>query len=179
MATTFNAALKSLLLVIILGFGSGCMQIVKTDMDTYLEDMKQFKRKHVVFLTTIEDLAERYDLYQGKEIELSAPVSYFGKDDFETWYIILGENTTIIRAYENNYRDYTDIYAHNLLSWVTNEEGELTVRGKLTQKGIELSLLTYQDYTVETDLKPQRYRQYSRDKPPSIPSQQGYRYGRN
>ena len=177
MTTTLNAAMKSLLLAIILGFGSGCMQIVKTDMDTYLEDNKQFKRKHVVFLTTIEDLAERYDLYQGKDIELSARVSYFGKDDFETWYITLGENTATIRAYEDNYRDYTDIYAHNLLSWVTSEEGELTVRGKLNQNGIELSLLTYQDYTVETDLKPQRYRQYSTDKPAAIPSQQGYRYG--
>jgi hypothetical protein len=178
MTTTLNAVLKPLLLAILLGFGSGCMQIVKTDMDTYLENKKQFKRKHVVFLTTIEELAERYDLYQGKDIELSAPVSYFGKDDFETWYITLGENTTTIRAYEDNYRDYTDIYAHNLLSWVTSEEGELTVRGKLKQNGIELSLLIYQDYTVETDLKPQRYRQYSRDKPTSIPSQQGYRYGR-
>ena len=178
MTTTFNAALQSLLLAILVGFGSGCLQIVKTDMDTYLQDEKQFKRKHVVFLTTIGDLAERYDLYQGKDIELSAPVSYFGKDDFETWYITLGENTTTIRAYEDNYRDYTDIYAHNLLSWVTSEEGELTVRGKLKQNGIELSLLTYQEYTVETDFKPQRYRQYSTDKPASIHSQQGYRYGR-
>ena len=178
MTTTLNAAMKSLLLAILLGFGSGCMQIVKTDMDTYLEDKKQFKRKHVVFLTTIGDLAEHYDLYQGKDIELSAPVSYFGKDDFETWYITLGENTATIRAYEDHYRDYTDIYAHNLLSWVTSEEGELTVRGKLKQNGIELSLLIYKDYTVETDLKPQRYRQYSTDKPASIPSQQGYRYGR-
>jgi len=41
MTTTYNAALKSLLLAILLGLGSGgCMQIVKTDMDTYLEDKK-------------------------------------------------------------------------------------------------------------------------------------------
>ena len=177
MTITFYSALRSLLMVIILALGSACMQIVKTDMDTYLANKKPFKRKHVVFSTNIEDITERYDLYHEKEIELSAPVSYFGRDDFETWYITLEENDRTIRAYENNFKDYTDMYAQNLLAWVSREEGELTIRGKLKEKGIEITLLTYKDYTVDTSLKPQRYRQYSTDKPAYIPSQQGYRYG--
>jgi len=178
MKITLTSVLGFLLMVMLLTLCYGCMQIVKTDMDTYLVNKKQFKRKHVVFETTIEDLTERYDLYYGKDVELTAPVSYFGRDDFKTWYITLAENDTTIRAYEHNYSVHTDIYAHNLLSWVKSEEGELTVRGKLKENGIELTLLTYKDYTVDTNLKAQRYRQYSTDKPASIPSQQGYRYGR-
>jgi len=177
MTVTFSSALRTLLICILLPLSYGCMQIVKTDMDTYLKDKKPFKRKHLVFSTTIGDLTERYDLYHEKNIEISAPVTYFGKDDFDTWYITLGENDTTIRAYEDNYRDYTDIYAHNLLSWVTSEGGKLTVRGKLKKSGIELTRLTYKDYTVETNLKPQRYRQYSIEKPAYIPSQHGYHYG--
>lgn len=177
MTIIFNATLPIFLWIMVLALASGCMQIVKTDMDTYLKNNKPFKRKHVVFLTSIEDIKEQYDLYYKKEIELSAPVSYFGRDDFETWYIILGENDRTIRAYEDKFKDYTDIYAHNLLAWVKSEDGHLTVRGKLDKNGIEITLLTYKDYTVTTDLKPQRYRQDTTDKPAYSPSQQGYHYG--
>ena len=177
MKNHFTPALLPLLMVIHIILCYGCMQVVKTDMDTYLENKKAFKRKHVVFSTSIEEITERHDLYYEKEIELSAPVTYFGRDGFETWYITLGENDRTIRAYEDNFKDYTDIYAHNLLAWVKSEEGYLTVRGKLKNNGIEITLLSYKNYTVDTDLSPQTQRHYSSDKPAYVPSLQGYRYG--
>lgn len=96
----------------------------------------------------------------------------------ETWHITLEEDGTTIRAYEDNYRDFVDIYAVNLLSWITNEEGKLTVRGKLKKNGIELNQLVYQDYTLDTNLKSQRYRRYEATTPAYISNPQGYRYGR-
>ncbi len=122
MTITFDAALRSLTIVIILAFASGCMQIVKTDMDTYLENKKPFKRKHVVFSTSIEDITERYDLYHGKEIELSAPVSYFGRDDFETWYITLEENDRTIRAYEDNFTRLYRYLCPESPAWVSQRK---------------------------------------------------------
>ena len=175
--TLRNALRQTLTLSAVFCFG--CIQVVKTDMDTYLQNKNQFKRKHVIFSTTMEDITKRYDLYQGKDIELSAPVRFFGRDDFNTWYIEFEENNNTICAYESNYSNYVDIHAHNLLLWVTSEKGHLTVRGKLKKNGIELTQLAYKDYTVQTDLKPYYYKKTSTTRPSGSNIFRGYRYRGN
>lgn len=154
----------------------GCMQTVRTDLDAYLQDQKAFRRKQVILTTTLEDLLSRYEIYQGKEVELSAPVSYFGKEDFQTWYLTLERDGRKLRAYEDRYQDYVDIYALNLLIWVTSEGGEVTVRGKLKEAGIELNQITYKEYSIDTDGLPLSESRASDDRRGYYRYRQGYRY---
>ncbi len=135
---------------------SGCVHMVKTDMDTYLKNQEEFEGKQVVFTTDLQDLFARYDMYRGKEIELTAPVTYFGSWHFRTWYLILDDGGNEIRAYESEYRIYPDRYAVYLMRAAMRENGRVTVRGKLERKGIELNRLFYKDYAVNTNLKTDR-----------------------
>lgn len=141
---------------------SGCRHMVKTDIDSYLENKQDYKRKRVVFTTNLKDLLNRYELYRDREVELTAPISYFGKEDFPTFYLNLTEDGKQIRAYEDNYKNYVNRDALQLLIWAKSEEGSVTVRGKLKQDGIELNQLAYNDYVIDTDVRPYRYRHYYR-----------------
>jgi len=141
---------------------TGCTHMIKTDMDTYLLNKDAYKRKKVVFTTDVADLVDRYELYKGKEVELTAPITYFGKEDFSTWYIILARDEKQIRAYEDNYQKYINPDAFQLLTWAKSEGGAVTVRGKLKEMGIELNQLTYNSYIVHTNSRPYRYRSCSR-----------------
>ena len=49
---------------------AGCRHLVRTDIDTYLENRQEYKRKRVVLTTDLEDLLNRYELYQNKVVEL-------------------------------------------------------------------------------------------------------------
>ena len=168
--------LRVLLVTVVVLSLPGCIEIVKTDVDAYLHNQKAFRGKHVIFTTTLEDLLTRYELYQGKEVELSAPVSYFRKEDFPTWYLTLERDGKQLRAYEDSYSDYVDVYALNLMIWAKSEGGEVTVRGKLKEKGIELNQLAYKEYYIDTDALPLRDSRTSDDRPPYFKYRQGYRY---
>ena len=141
----------SLLLALVLVTGPACRHMVKTDMDTYLNNREAFKGKEVVFTTDLEDLMERFEIYYGKEVEVTAPFSYFGKWHYWTWYLILESGGRSIRAYESEYRNYADRYALFLLRVASSEKGSVTVRGKLEGNGIELSRLFYKNFTVNTN----------------------------
>ena len=171
-----NLIVLMILFIIVLSTLPCCIQLVKTDLDTYLQNPKAFRRKQVILTTTLEDLLSRYELYQGKEVELSAPVSYFGKEDFQTWYLTLERDGKQLRAYEDSYRNYVDIYTLNLMIWVKSEGGEVTVRGKLKEKGIELNQLAYKEYYIDTDALPLRHSRASDDRPSYFKYRQGYRY---
>ena len=137
--------------------------MIRTDLDTYLAHREAYKRKRVVFTTDLEDLLNRYELYQDKEVELSAPVSYFGKEGFSTFYLNLTKDGKQIRAYEDNYKQYVDRDALQLLLWARSDGGEVTVRGKLKENGIELMQLAYNDYVIDTNVRPYRYGHYYRN----------------
>jgi hypothetical protein len=151
---------KQLSFVIVAFVFSGCGHMIKTDMDDYLQNKEAFKRKRVVFTTDPEDLLDRYELFKGKEVELTARVSYFGKEDFPTFYLTLDEDGKQIRAYEENYSRYVNRDALQLLIWTKTEGGQVTVRGKLKDDGIELNQLVYNEYVVNTNTRPHRYRPY-------------------
>ena len=171
-----NLMLFTVLFIVTFSSLPACIQMVKTDLDTYMQNQKVFRRKHVVFTTTLEDLLARYELYQGKEVELTAPVSYFGKEDFHTWYLTLERDGEQLRAYEDSYRDYVDIYTLNLMIWVKSEGGDVTVRGKVKEKGIELNRLAYKEYYLDTDALPLRHSSAADDRPSYFKFRQGYRY---
>jgi uncharacterized protein YxeA len=149
----------------------GCSHMIKTDMDNYLQNKEAFKRKRVVFTTDPKDLSNRYELFKGKEVELTARVSYFGKEDFPAFYLTLDEHGKQIRAYEENYTRYVNRDALQLLIWAKTEGGQVTVRGKLKDDGIELSELAYNNFVVNTNTRPYRYRPHYR---PYLRNYSGY-----
>ncbi len=140
----------------------GCAPLVKTTMDSYLKNQEYYKGKRVVFTTDLEDLLERYELYRNKEVELTAPLAYFGKRKFWTWYLILEKNGKKIRCYETRYRLYPGQDALFLLLQARSEGGEVTVRGVPMYGGIELNRIIYKNSVVATNYKPYRYRHYYR-----------------
>jgi len=153
-----------------------CKHTVKTDMDTYLRNQDNYRRKNIVFIASLEDLVLRHQLYQGRMVEISAPVTSFGKEGFRTWHVMLEKDGKSIRAYEDNYRDQVALPALNLLLWVTGEKGALSVRGKLKEDGIELNGLAYKEYSVNTDLVEER-NSYRLNRNPSLDRfRSGYRY---
>jgi hypothetical protein len=101
---------------------------------------------------------ERYETFENREVELSAPVIYCGKEGFDTFYITLEKNGKHIRAYEENYYRYVNAEALQLVLWAKSEGGEVTVRGKLKDDGIELNQLGYKEYLVNTNRRPRSYR---------------------
>jgi hypothetical protein len=132
---------------------SGCVHTVETDLDTYLKNKEEFEGKQVIFKTDLQDLSQRYEMYRGKVIELTSPVTYFGNWNFWTWYLILDDGENNIRAYESGYRLYPDRYAINLLQTAKKDEGDVTIQGKLEKNGIELNRIYYKDFAVNTNLK--------------------------
>ena len=137
---------------------TGCMskEIVKVDLDTYLKNQQQykgeqFKDKEVVITATLKDVNARYDLYKGKIIELSAPVTYYGKSLFWTWYITLQKEGFKLRCYEDHYRLYPDTLAVDAALKARTSGGEVTVRGKLYSDGLEMERLMYNGYNIDTN----------------------------
>jgi len=144
--------------VIVLVVIVGCAPMIKIDIDTYLQNPDHYRKMDVVFTTDLEDLLERYELYKGKEIEITAPATSFGNWKFWTWYLMLEKNGKKVRAYESEYRIYPDLYALDLMKVVRSEGGEVTVRGKLNRDGIELDRLAYKNFSINTNIK--SYRPY-------------------
>lgn len=139
-------------------FVTGCTHMIKTDMDTYLNNKEEYNRGKIVFTTDLKDLADRYGLYRGREVELTAPSTYWGREDFATWYMILATDGVEIRAYENNYHNYINEDLLQLLTLAKSEGGEVTVRGKVGEEGVELNQLTYKGYRVYTNRRPYQAR---------------------
>ena len=137
-------------------FFSGCVHMVKTDLDTYMENKEEFKGKQVVLKTDLQDLSARYDMYRGKRVELTAPVTYSGSWNFWTWHIILDDGDNMIRAYESEYRVYADRRAVYLLWAAVREKGSVTIQGKVEKNGIELNRIFYKDYAINTNVKMDR-----------------------
>ena len=153
-----NKYLKTLIFLIGVFILSSCIHTVKTNMNNYLQNRGAYKWKRVVFTTDLNDILERYDTFTGKEVELTAPVGYFGKDDFPTFYLLLEEEGRQLRAYEENYHRYVNGDALQLLLLANREGGKVSVRGTLKEDGIELQQLVYNEYLVNTNKPPYRYR---------------------
>jgi hypothetical protein len=149
-----------LIIIVTLLSLAGCSPkpIIKVDLDTYLRNPDQYKDQQVVIATTLKDVTERFDLYRGKVVELSAPVTYYGFGGFWTWHIILEKDGEKLRCYEYKYRLYPDPTAVNLALSAKTQEGEVTVQGELLRDGIELNRLKYKSFNINTNLDFYKYR---------------------
>jgi len=144
-------------LLCLIFFVSTCSRtIIRVDMDTFLENQAFLEEKSVLITTELNAVKEQYALLEGKNIELTAPVSYFGDRKFRTWYVILEKDGKTLRCYESKYRLYPERNATFLLMKARDEGGEITVRGKLYYDGIELNYLIYKNYVVNTNYRTKR-----------------------
>ena len=112
---------KAVYLYLVLAFiSSSCTHMVKTDIDTYLQNRQEYEGKKIVFITDLEDLLNRHEIYQDREVELTAPITYLGKEGFSTWYITLEQDEQKIRAYEECYHNWIHQTALELFNTGSN-----------------------------------------------------------
>lgn len=132
----------------------GCTKMISVDGDTYMQNQAFYDGKHVLIKTDLEDVLDQYKLYEGKNVELTAPVTYYGDRGFSRWYLTLEKDGKGLRCYEERYRYYLPWKALYLVRWAKSEGGEVTARGKLKKDGIELYQLAYKDLTINTSTVP-------------------------
>jgi hypothetical protein len=151
---------SSICAAILLFAATGCMQkeLVRVDLDTYMKNQQQYKDKRVVITATLQDIAEHYDRYRGREIELSAPLTYYGIGGFWTWYVLLEKDGKKLRCYEDKYRIYPDPSAVDLALTARAKQGIVTTRGDLMKNGLELNRLKYNGYDIDTNSDLYKYR---------------------
>ena len=139
---------------------TGCMQkeLVRVDLDTYLKNQQQYKDKRVVITASLQDIAEHYDRYKNREIEVSAPLTYYGSSGFWTWYVLLEKDGKKLRCYEYRYRIYPDPSAVDLALSARSQGGNVTAQGELMSDGLELNRLKYSGYDIDTNSDLYKYR---------------------
>ena len=139
---------------------TGCMQkeLVRVDLDTYLKNQQQYKDKRVVITASLQDIAEHYDRYKNREIEVSAPLTYYGSSRFWTWYVLLEKDGKKLRCYEYRYRIYPDPSAVDLALSARSQGGNVTAQGELMSDGLELNRLKYSGYDIDTNSDLYKYR---------------------
>jgi hypothetical protein len=139
---------------------TGCMQkeLVRVDLDTYLKNQQQYKDKRVVITASLQDIAEHYDRYKNREIEVSAPLTYYGSGGFWTWYVLLEKDGKKLRCYEYRYRIYPDPSAVDLALSARSQGGNVTAQGELMSDGLELNRLKYSGYDIDTNSDLYKYR---------------------
>jgi hypothetical protein len=144
---------KQTLAALLLASMIGCAPkpLIRVDIDTYMKNQAQYKDKNVVIETTLKDVVKNYDLYKGKDIELSAPITYHGKSLFRTWYLMLEKDGMKLRCYEDKYQHYPDPLAVDVGLKARRHKDAVTVRGKLYSDGLSLDRIIYDGYDINTN----------------------------
>jgi hypothetical protein len=144
---------KQTLAVLVLASMIACAPkpLIRVDIDTYMKNEAQYKDKNVVVETTLKDVVKNYALYKGKDVELSAPVTYYGKSLFWTWYLLLEKDGMKLRCYEDKYRQYPDPLAVDVGLKARRHGDAVTVRGKLYSDGLSLDRIIYDGYDINTN----------------------------
>ena len=132
----------------------GCSRMIRVDAKSYLQNQAFYEGKKTLIAVDLGDVLEQYELFQGKHIEVTAPVTYFEKKDSPGWFLTLEQNGKKLRCYEDDYRHFVPQNALHLARWAKREGGEVTARGKLKHGGIELNQLSYKTLVVNTKIVP-------------------------
>ena len=131
-----------------------CTRMIRVDAKSYLQNQTLYEGKKTLIAVDLGDVLEHYELFQGKDIEVTAPVTHFEKKDSPGWFLILEKEGKKLRFYEDDYRHFVPQNALHLARWAKREGGEVTARGKLSKGGVELDQLTYKKLSVNTNLVP-------------------------
>ena len=136
-------------------FLAGCgHQIIKVDSDTYFSNQASYQDKNTIITADLVDVVDRNDLFEGKWIEFSAPITHFEERDSPVWYLIFEKEGRTIRAYESNFLGWVPPDATYLARWAKKEGGDVTALGKVLKGNMELDELTYKSLVVNTSAIP-------------------------
>ncbi len=102
----------------------------------------------------LQDVHTHYEALEDNDIEVTAPVTYYGRRQFWTWYLRLEESGCTLRCYTHHYRLRADRFAELLLESAMREGGEITVVGTLRSKGLETRIILYNGQIVRTNIRP-------------------------
>ena len=138
--------------------GSCMRAAVRLDLDTYLRQQALYGGQDVIITASLDDVLARYGLYEGKMIEVAAPVAYFSSAGFWTWHLMLSDNGNTLRCYTHHYRVEPGWDAVNLLTLARNRKEAVTVLGTLKKEGIDIERLTWNGASADPDYKPPRPR---------------------
>ena len=132
---------------------SGCTskEQVRVDIDKFILDQTSYINKDVTITATLKDIVSRYHLYLGKQIEVSAPFTYYGSEKFWTWYIRLEKGADMLRCYTHYYRIKPENRATNLLLMAKNKKEPITVIGDLHRDGLDIKEFFYDGLRVRPD----------------------------
>ena len=130
----------------------GCTEkLIRVDAETYMLNPEMYEGKYFLVSADLEDVLEYYQLFQGLDIEIAAPIIHFEERDAPSWSITFGRDDKMIRAYEEDYLKFVPATADYLARWAKREGGDVTARGKLMAWGMELDHLAYRGLNVKTN----------------------------
>ena len=132
----------------------GCAPMIRIDADTYLQNQEQYEEKATIITAELGEVFENYELFQGKRIEITAPIIHFEERDAPSWFIVLEKDGQQIRGYESDFLGWVPPDAVYLARWAKKEGGDVIAQGKLIGEGMELDQLTYKTLIVNTSAIP-------------------------
>ena len=132
----------------------GCAPMIRIDADTYLQNQEQYEEKATIITAELGEVFENYELFQGKRIEITAPIIHFEERDAPSWFIVLEKDGQQIRGYESDFLGWVPPDAVYLARWAKKEGGDVIAQGKLIGDGMELDQLTYKTLIVNTSAIP-------------------------
>ena len=136
-------------------FLAGCaQQFIKVDSDTYFSNQASYQDNNTIITADLAEVVESTDLFEGKRIEISAPIIHFEERDSPVWYLIFEKEGRKIRAYESDFLGWVPPDAVYLARWAKREGGDVTALGKVRQGNMELDELTYKSLIVNTSAIP-------------------------
>ena len=130
----------------------GCVELIRVDAETYMRNPAIYEGQYILIATNLEEVLEHYQLLQGLDIEITAPLTHFEERDGPSWFVTLEKGGNMIKAYEDNYQRFVPAEADYLARWAKREGGTVIAQGKLMEWGIELDQLTYRELIVNTNI---------------------------
>ena len=148
MKTYYTIALLFLFMVL------GCTQMIRVDADTYMNNPEQYEGQDTLITAELGELLENKELFQGKRVEIAAPITHFEERDAPSWFIVLEKDGRKIRGYESDFLGWVPPDAVYLARWAKKEGGDVIAQGKLFGDELELDQLTYKTLIVNTSAIP-------------------------
>lgn len=143
-----------IVIIVLSLIGCAAKPAVRMDVDTYVKNRGQYKTTNILITADIGDLVKHTDLLRGAEVEVAGLVSYFGTNNFWTWYVLLEKGGHTIRCYAHQYRVEPGRDALQLVRWAKTEHGEITISGTLKNDGIAIRYISYKGDRVTPYYKP-------------------------
>jgi hypothetical protein len=133
---------------------------VYIDLETYSHNAGLYDDKEVVLKTSVDELAADPAAYEGRRIQLEAPVLAFSGPQSRyrwTWNILVGSEETVVKCHG----DYRFFGAMHLVRKAHVEEASVLIEGGFSYKRdnsfplwVRISSLSYGDLSISADVAP-------------------------